>query len=121
MNDIDAEPYRKMTTFLNADKIYAELISAGNDWSDKDAAANLLEEGKRSLLSQLMSSWIGANSVAEAEKRAYATKEYQDYLAGMVEARRVANRARVRYQAIQTLAELRRSQESTRRTEMRLA
>lgn len=115
-------------TYLNADKIYAELISSGEDWADKDAAANLLEEGKHSLLSKLINEIRfpmieGAytpTSRIEAEEKARASKDYQDYLAGMVEARRIANRARVRYQAIQTLAELRRSQESTRRQEMRL-
>lgn len=112
-------------TYLNADKIYAELISAGESWADKDAAANLLEEGKSSLLSKLTHDHRYEDNTAiisriEAEEAARASQTYQDYIAGMVEARRVANRARVRYQAIQTLAELRRSQESTRRQEMRL-
>jgi hypothetical protein len=107
-------------TFLNADKIYQELIDAGNDWADKDAAANLLEEGKRTLVSQIASA-VQSNSRVEREEEALRSPGYTDYVASMVEARRVANRARVRYQAIQTLAELRRSQESTRRQEMRLA
>lgn len=108
-------------TYLNADKIYAELISAGEAWADKDAAANLLEEGKQSMLSKLINEqMLNTDSRVVAEQRARESKDYQDWIAGMVEARRIANRARVRYQAIQTLAELRRSQESTRRQEMRL-
>ena len=108
-------------TFLNADKIYAELISAGNAFADTDAAASLLEEAKHSMLSKLTNEqMLNTDSRIQAEQNAKASQTYQDYIAGMVEARRVANRARVRYQAIQTLAELRRSQESTRRQEMRL-
>lgn len=106
-------------TYLNADRIYAELISSGEDWADKDAAASLLEEGKKALLAQL-SLANEAKSRVEAEGKALASHEYQEYIAGMVEARKAANKARVRYSAIQTLAELRRSQESTRRAELKV-
>jgi hypothetical protein len=106
-------------SFLNPDKIYNELMVSGEDWADKDAAANLLEEGKKSLLSQLAIA-EQAPSHVKAEASAMASKQYQDYVAAMIEARRVANRAKVRYGAIQVLAELRRSQESTRRAEMQI-
>jgi hypothetical protein len=108
-------------SFLNPDKIYNELMVSGEDWADKDAAANLLEEGKKSLLAQLaIEEGAQGQSYVKAEALALANRDYKDYVASMVEARRVANRAKVRYGAIQVLAELRRSQESTRRAEMQI-
>ena len=103
---------------LNPDKVYAELIEAGEAWADADAAANLLEEGRRPCLAQLMCEVQGSR--AEAEQMALASRTYGDYLVKMVAARKEANIARVRYGAVQTLAELRRTQESTRRQEMKL-
>jgi hypothetical protein len=103
---------------LNPDKIYHELVAAGDDWADKDAAANLLEEGKKSMLAQLTLSNMDGSRI-EAETKALASHEHQEYIAGMVEARKQANKANVRYKALQTLAELRRTQESTRRQEMK--
>ena len=104
---------------LNADRIYSELIAAGDDWADKDAAAILLEQTKSSVLANLAIA-SGCKTVSEAERHALASPDYRFHVEHLVEARKAANKARVKYQAIQTLAELRRSQESTRRQEMRL-
>ena len=107
-------------SILDADKIYSELIAAGDDWADKDAAAGILEETKRSILAQLTIDRDDSVSRLEREQLALAGPVYRGHIIAMCEARKIANKAKVRYQAIQTLAELRRSQESTRRQEMRL-
>ena len=106
MNDFDPE------------KLYHKLIEAGEEWSDKDAAANILEETKKTLLAELKTSYQGSD--AERERNSLATSEYKLHLKNMVLARKEANRARVRYESMKMLAELRRTEASTRRAEMQL-
>lgn len=94
---------------------YDQLIRAGEDWADKQAAADLLEETRKSVLAKLINEAEG--SVNAREYKALADPEYKDFVAGMVTARKAANKARVRYDSAKVLAELRRSQEATRRAE----
>ncbi len=107
---------------INPDKAYHQLIDAGEEWADAEAAASLLEETRRSFRSTLMADAMdqGIKSVAAAETHAEATKAYKDHVTNMVEARRVANRAKVKWIATQTLGDLRRSEEATRRAEMKV-
>lgn len=104
---------------MDPDKIYESLVKAGEDWADAEAAADLLEETRKSVLARLMNDSAVA-SVAGKEMMALADPEYTEFLEGMVQARKVANKARVRYDSARILSELRRSQESTRRAEMSL-
>lgn len=103
---------------LDADKIYAKLMETGAEWADKEAGADLLEETKKVVLAEMTLKHSGeAKTRVEAESRALVSPEYREHLAAMNAARRVANRARVAYDSIKALMELRRSQESTRRAE----
>ena len=102
---------------LDPEKIYAKLMSAGEDWADKKAAAELLEETKKSVLSQQKTELGRDKSDAAAETLALCSQVYREHVRHMVEARRLADRARVLYDNLNTLMELRRSQESTRRAE----
>lgn len=95
--------------------IYRSLLEAGEAWTDAEAAADLLEETKKTVLAELMQGYQG--STAERERNALADPEYKLHLTKMSAARKEANRARVRYDAAKVLAELRRTQESTRRIE----
>lgn len=95
--------------------IYRQLLQAGEDWTDKQAAADLLEETKKTVLAELMNGFDG--SAAERERRALAEPAFKLHLTNMNSARKEANRARVRYDSAKVLAELRRTQESTRRIE----
>lgn len=103
MNDFDPEA------------IYHKLASAGEDWADKEAAAEILEETKKTVLAEIMGGFDG--STAERERRALADGAYKHHLTTMSAARKEANRARVRYDSMKVLAEMRRTQESTRRAE----
>ena len=103
---------------LNPDQIVRNIVSAGEDWADKESAADLLEETKRTVLAELMNQQPASMSVAAKEQVALADPAYRLHLTNMVSARKEANRARVRYDALKVLAELRRSEESTRRAEM---
>jgi hypothetical protein len=105
---------------LDSDKAFNKLVEYGEDWADKDAAASLLEEAKKSILSELKLASSDLTSEAKKETTALASEPYRKHLELMVEARRVANRARVKYDSAKVLAEMRRSEESTRRAEMTL-
>jgi hypothetical protein len=104
---------------LDSDRAYEALISSGEDWADKDAAANLLEETRKSVLAKLKNE-SEAKSDAARESEALTKQEYHVHVEAMIEARRQANRARVKYDSAKVLAEMRRSEESTRRAEMTL-
>jgi hypothetical protein len=101
---------------MDAEKIYESLVKAGEDWADADAAASLLEETRKSVMAKLINEAEG--SVNAREYKAMADPEYRKHIDGMVTARKAANKARVRYDSAKILAELRRSEESTRRAEM---
>lgn len=104
---------------FDPDKTFAALVKSGEEWADADAAASLLEETRKSVLAKLMLESSGTTSAAR-EMMALADPKYNDFVSGMVSARRAANKARVRYDSAKTLSELRRSQESTKRAEMNI-
>lgn len=104
---------------IDPNKTYEALVRAGDDWADAQAAADLLEETKKSVLAKLKMD-ASANSDSGREMHALADPQYKAFVEGMVAARKAANKARVRYDSAKVLAELRRSQESTRRAEMQI-
>ena len=109
----------KLEQRLNSDRAYESLIQSGEDWADKEAAAAILEETKKSVLARLKNA-VGEKSDAAREAQALCHPDYLAHLEVMVEARRAATKARVRYDSAKILAEMRRSEESTRRAEMTL-
>ena len=100
---------------FDPERIYRQITDAGEEWADKNAAADLLEETKKTVLAELMTTFQG--STAERERNALATAEYKHHLTSMVAARKESNRARIRYDSVRVLGEMRRTQESTRRAE----
>jgi hypothetical protein len=105
---------------FDPDRIRERLCEVGEEWAELDAAANLLEETKKTVLAELMQTHRsdGVTSHAQCEALALADPAYRLHLAKMVAARKDANKAKVRYDTGKMWAELRRSQESTRRAEM---
>lgn len=111
-----------MSEFL-PESVYKELTLAGDDYYDKQAAHKILELGAKQLLEQVA---LNARrqekcSMAEAKSIAISCSEYRDNMLQVIEAERVAGRARVRYDATQKLWEARRTQEATHRATMRTA
>jgi len=97
------------------------LLDHGNEWADRKAAADLLEETQKTRLAQIALKYITEGApVNKATMEAQATEEYSNFLNDMVEARRLANRARVQYDADITFIEMQRSLESTKREEMKM-
>lgn len=102
---------------LDTEQIYNQLIQAGDAWADAEAAASVLEETKKSVLAKLMNE-AAHSSIAGKEMQALADGEYKTFVENMVRARKAATKAKVRYDSAKVLAELRRSEESTRRAEI---
>lgn len=102
------------------DDIYRELVERGHDWSDKNAAADLLEELKKPELARLANE---CNEASQSAKEAFAQRhpDYRAHVENMVEARRVANRAKVDYAAANVLAGLRQTEAANERAANRVA
>ena len=111
-----------MSDILSAydpDRLHARLVHLGEDWCDANAAAELLEKSEKSVLAEVMAT-SNQRSRTEREDSARMSTIFKEHLTAIVDARRVANRKRVLYDAAKVKIELMRSMESTRRAEMTL-
>jgi hypothetical protein len=101
---------------IDPEEIYNRLCKIGKEWCEKDHAAILLTETKKSVMSELMvECFKSGENGAKAEAYAQANPIYKDHIKAMCDARRVANLARVNYDAARSWAEAERSAESSRR------
>lgn len=106
---------------IDPDKIYHEVETAGDDWADKKAAYEALDDNTKSVLAEICGRYLDAGeNKGQSEIRALASKDYREHLASLSKARGEFLRAQVRYDSLRMLADLRRSQESTKRAEMTL-
>jgi hypothetical protein len=105
---------------LDPHAIHARLLRLGEEWAEANAAAALLEETQKPLLAQLTIGRMGDTKTtrAQAETEAMASEPYAEHIERMVEARRAANVARVRWQSAQVWADLARSANANRRAEL---
>lgn len=111
----------EQTKGLDADHIYRIISESGEDWADKKAAFQALDDITKTVLADLKSDYLSSTkSRSEAEDCALASRGFKDHLATLSAARRAWLLAEVKYKNLQLLAELRRSEESTRRAEMNL-
>lgn len=107
-----------------------QVLEAGEDWADKNGAANALEESRKSVLAKFFLEHAAGKtdsvdgrparpiSSALAEQKALADERYRAHLDMMVDARRDADRARVRYEMGKMKLELMRSLQATLRQEL---
>lgn len=104
-------------TKYDPDRLHARLVELGEQWADALAAADLLEETRKSVLAQVMVT-SNAKSRSEREDSAMQSSIYREHIQAMVEARRVANRKRVLFDAAKIKIDLMRSMNATRRAEI---
>jgi hypothetical protein len=104
---------------MDANELYYKLTQAGDDWADKQAAYNVLDDTKNAVLAQLTLK-SEAPSVAAREIEAKASKEYTEHVKKTQDAMKAALKAKVNYESIKIWIELKRSEEATRRAEMKL-
>lgn len=96
--------------------IYRE---AGEDWADKEAAAQLLEDSKSAFLAQWCAEQ-GDVPVNRAEQSVKSSQRWRDYIDQTVEARKQANKAKVRLESIKMRAMEWQAKEANARAEARL-
>lgn len=60
---------------INPSDVYEKLVKSGNEWAEANGAADMLEEAKKPILSQLMLKFEG--SVAFKEMQAMSSNEYK--------------------------------------------
>lgn len=92
---------------------------AGEHWADTEAAASLLEDCKSATMAQWQTE-LGDMPVNRAEQTVKASPRYRAYVVDMVEARRQANLAKVRLEAIRMKAMEYQGREANQRTELRI-
>ena len=107
---------------LDPERLAETLRNLGAEWADYEAAAQLLEETKRTVRSEIAqrAAQLGAPTAAAADRHAEAHADYKVHVEAMVEARRLANRSRVNYDSHRVLVDLIRTKEATSRAEMTL-
>jgi len=112
-------PLRPTPHFIDADALCDEAESAGMAWADAKAAADALEETKKSVLAQAMTGYMAEGMPGnKAEANALADPAYTEFLRKMVAAGKARDRARVRYDILRTRIELLRTNASTERAAM---
>lgn len=102
---------------LDAAQIYEKIIEAAREWVEADEEARRLFKLEKVVLAEITNRQP-AESMAERKSLALASPEYRLHIDTMIAAKTRANMAHARYKAVQSLSELRRSEESTRRAEM---
>lgn len=99
---------------INPHDIYKKLVEAGNEWAEANAAADMLDETKKTLIAKLMNEST-ATTMSAKEMEALASETYKGHVTLMVEARRCANYAKVKYDSAKMFSELLRTQAATER------
>lgn len=103
-------------------RLSAEISRVGTDWVHKKHAADTLDKTTKSVLAELTNKAREADpdiSRKEAEDIALASLDYRAHVYAAVDARREANLARVRLDALNAVVEAMRSAEATKRAELR--
>ena len=104
---------------LDPDKIYHHIMEAAKQWVADDEEARKLEKTEKIVLAEITNHQV-ADSMAEKKSLALASPEYKLHMMNMITARTKANASKAAYEAAKNLSELRRSEESSRRSEMNL-
>lgn len=91
---------------------------AGEEWSDLEAAASLLEDTKSAFLAEKISI-LGDMPVNRAEQNVKSTREWKERIEQTIEARRLANRAKVKLESIRIQIMQWNNDEANKRAEMK--
>lgn len=111
---------KSYTPRLDDNQTWAELYRlAGEAWADLDAAANLLEDTKSSVMAQRQAE-LGDIPVNRAEQIVKASPSWIEHIQVIVEARKKANYAKVNLEAVKMEFMIYNNREANARTEARL-
>lgn len=92
---------------------------AGEDWVEKEAAAQLLEDTKSAVLAQRMLA-LGDIAVNRAEQKVKASPFWTEHVTKIVMARKAANQAKVHMEYTRTQMWEWNNSQANARSEMRL-
>lgn len=92
---------------------------AGEDWADKEAAAQMLEDSKSAVMAQWQTE-LGDLPVNRAEQTVKASPRWRSYIQDTVDARKAANIAKVQLEVIRMRAMEYQAKEANQRTELRI-
>lgn len=92
----------------------------GEDWADKEGAAQLLEDCKSSVMAQRQVALGGDMPVNRAEQTVKASPEWVEYITNTVNARKAANLAKVQLEALKMQYNEWNNAEANARTEKRM-
>ena len=95
-------------------------MEAAKEWVSADEEARRLAALEKIVLAEITNQQDRELSHTVRTSLAIASPEYKLHITNMVAAKTKANATKARYEAAKSLAELRRSQESSRRAEMKL-
>ncbi len=106
--------------FENSNESWADRYrEAGILWSDREAAAQILEDCKSATMAQWQTE-LGDMPINRAEQTVKASARWKDYVVDAVEARRLANVAKIELEYIRMRAMERQAKDANKRAEMRL-
>lgn len=99
------------------DEAYNKIVAAGDRWAEANFQAQQLEDTEKTFLYQLALDLMDVEqvSMATAEKIARGSTEFEAFVKRKCEVRREANKARVRYDAVRVLADMRRTEAANER------
>lgn len=97
-------------------EIYHALLSSGDDYADKKAAYLLLDSMTKPQLSNAFNRATG-HSATEKRELMFRDDMYVKHLQIVADARHVYLLAEVKYKSVQALADAKRTEASTRRSE----
>lgn len=103
-----------MSDLIDPYAIAKRLLSFSDEWADKKAAADLLAELKKPLLSELS---LECNEASQSAKESYALRHdnFKEHVRSMVEAERVSNRAKGKLEAERVRIDLLRTKAASER------
>lgn len=105
---------------LKPNEIYTKMVLRGEEWAEANYLADLLEETRKSLIAQLGTE-SGETGIAAKENYALRDPAYRVHVQKMCEARRDANKAKVKYDSLKTWVEVMRTKEANERAANRVA
>lgn len=101
---------------MNPNDLYQKLITAGNDYADKEHAASLLEGALKSIKAKIAIQYKDSGcGVAEADMRAEDDWEYKQAFQAKADARREAMKAKVHYDSVRVWVDIWRTVQASER------
>ena len=105
---------------INPTEIYERLVKLGTEWAEAKYAHDLLEDGRKPLLSKLGAE-SGLSSQSAREAYAYAHDDYAGFCKDLASAALAEAKAKVKYNSAITYADLMRTVAANERAAHKVA